>query len=377
MDTVLTNVRLFAPLVVGYIMAEFTGFLTISSKYDALFRFAALLMGGTLMVFLFGSRLISHEELLDESNLHKIFRICKSAFGKRRSKYPTSVNGYYCKEYKQNHVYDHDKRLRLTPRVPRLFRWLDKAAIVEPEDSTDPNEMNLEMLKKNGKLCTVKEVKEVKSLVPMICMCFSFFAYSVLMATGNTFFVAQAIQMNITGGNYIARLFLIKAVVRNISQFICFFAGFIVCDTKGTDFMSKRKVATVVRIGFGMVCGVVCSFIAWKVEAHRLSLPLLKENTDNERGRTSSLVPQFILLGMSEGLVEGGLESLFCGHVVKSMWGFKDSFTELVIGTGKLFLIPVILIFRRWINENSNDSHLDKFYLMLGILNVMFLMGTP
>ena len=76
MDTILTNIWLFAPLVVGYIIIVFTAFEFHNAKYEQKFRFAALLMGGTYLLFLFGYTWYSREDLAVESN---ILRSLKSA----------------------------------------------------------------------------------------------------------------------------------------------------------------------------------------------------------------------------------------------------------------------------------------------------------
>ncbi|RDY04710.1 Protein NRT1/ PTR FAMILY 5.7, partial [Mucuna pruriens] len=104
---------------------------------------------------------------------------------------------------------------------------------------------------------------------------------------------------------------------------------------------------------------------SWQVEVRRLS---------QEANRSVALVPQFILLGMAEGLVDGGFMNLFYGHVAKSMWDFADSFSELVTGTGKLLVTPFILIFSSWFNGYYDTSHLDSYFLMLGIVNAAFLL---
>ncbi|TKY63462.1 NRT1/ PTR FAMILY 5.6 [Spatholobus suberectus] len=364
--TICIKICSFVPSFVVYIMTVYIAF-ERDGTYKSRFRFAAFLMLGTYALFLVGYLWYSREELPVESNLRKIYRTCKAALGKWKSKYPTSPNFYYWKDYKQGHLYEHGKGkgLRLLPRVPRLFRWLDKAAIVK---SRDP-EVIPGTQEKKGKLCTVKEVREVKSLVPMIYLGFTFFGYSFLLASGNTFFVSQAssavsVITNIDG-NDIFILFLIKDVMNKMSRFICFLI--LRCLTKFgiIDFMPKRKEATIIRVGFGMFCAVICCLIAWRVEVLRLS---------QDTNTTVTLVPQFILLGMAEGLVEGGFTNLFYGYVAESMWSFADSFSELVIGTGKLLITPLVLIFRSWFNGYYDTSHLDRYFLMLGILNSAFLL---
>ncbi|TKY63461.1 NRT1/ PTR FAMILY 5.7 [Spatholobus suberectus] len=368
-DTICMKICLFVPSAVVYIITVCIAFM-YEGTYRDRFRFAVFLMLGTYVFFLVGSLWYDRGELPVESNLHKIYRTCKAALGKWKSKYPTSPNFYYWKDYKQGHLYEHGKGLRLLPRVPRLFRWLDKAAIVKTEESKHP-EVSPGTQEENRKLCTVKEVREVKSLVPMIYLGFTIFGYSFLLASGNTFFVAQASSLESVftniDGNDIFILILIKDVMNNMSRFIYFLLLRCLRKFGVIEFMPRRKTATIIRVGFGMFCAVICCLIAWQVEVRRLS-------KDTNVNTTVTLVPQFISLGMAEGLVEGGFTNLFFGHVAKSMWSFEDSFSELVIGTGKLLITPLVFIFSSWFNDNVYTTHLDRYFLMLGILNAAFLL---
>jgi len=376
MHTIVINIWLFVPLVVGYIATVCLIFIFNNATFEDLFRFTALLMGATHLLFLIGSLGYSREELRVESDLSKIHRIFTTALRNLSSKYPTSPNCYYWKDYKQQYMYEHGEGVRLLPRVPRLFRWLDKAAIVEAaaeeEESSRDHGESVETQEKNRKVCTVKEVREVKSLVHMIYLGLTVFPYSLLLASGNTFFVAQASALTPVmnkNGNDISLLFLIKAVATDVSKFTCFLISFAFRNTQKSrvaSFMFKRKAATIVRIGVGITCAVICSFIAWQVEIRRLSP---KMNT------TVALVPQFVLLGMTQGLVEGGLKRLFDDHVARSLSSFEDSFSEFVVGAGKLLIVPTVLIFSRWIKETIDTSHLDRYYLMLAIMNAVLLLA--
>ncbi|QCE03792.1 solute carrier family 15 [Vigna unguiculata] len=370
--TILTNTWLLVPLVVGYVIIVSTEF--VNQDYYELFRSSAVLMGACYLLFLFGSTKYRNEQVLDESNLGKIFRICKAACGRRRSDYPKSQNRYYWKgNVRTNLCYDEGKGLRLKPRVPRLFRWLDKAAILKEKDSIYPD-VTPDTQERDGKVCTVEDVRDVKSLVPMIYLCFTFFAYSLLVATGNTFFVAQASTMRPTKGYDISKLFLIKTGVRKVSQFICFLIVTGLRSMRTADFTSKKFIVTtsIIRIAVGMVCAVICCFVAWKVELQRLSMT--KYEQGELKSPTRALVPQFILLGMTEALVEGGLKLLYVAHVEKALWSFVDSYSELLNGIGKLLLIPLVLTFSgSWFQESIDTSNVDRFYLMLGILNAALL----
>ncbi|XP_047172762.1 putative protein NRT1/ PTR FAMILY 2.14 [Vigna umbellata] len=194
--TIYISIWLFVPLVVGYIITVCLVFIFYDATYADLFRFSALLMGATHLLFLIGSLGYSRQELPVESDLGKIHRIFSTAFGKLSSKYPTSSNSYYWKGYKKQHTYNRGEGVRLLPQVPRLFRWLDKAAIVKAEEEEEEDSRHrtesLETQEKRKKICTVKDVRDVKSLVHMIYLGLTIFPYSLLIASGTTFFVAQA-----------------------------------------------------------------------------------------------------------------------------------------------------------------------------------------
>ncbi|KAL2337818.1 hypothetical protein Fmac_012264 [Flemingia macrophylla] len=208
----------------------------------------------------------------------------------------------------------------------------------------------------------VKEVREVKSLVPMIYMCLSIFGNSLLTATGYTFFVSQVdIMTPVTKGGDNWILFLIWDVM---TQFIYFIIHFSFRRRLKTF---KRKAGSLI-LGFGLLSAVTCSLVACRVEARRLSI-IDNENGDLKQGgrnTTMALVPQFVLIGIADGLVERGLRSLFQGTVANSLLSLVDLFIEMVISTGKLLIIPVVFIFSFWIKETINTSH-------FGILNAALL----
>ncbi|QHO54093.1 Protein NRT1/ PTR FAMILY 5 [Arachis hypogaea] len=133
-------------------------------------------------------------------------------------------------------------------------------------------------------------------------------------------------------------------------------------------FGAKRKIidSTTMKIGIGIFLAVICCVFAWKVENHRLySIGMMN---------TKALIPQFLLLGMAEALVEDGLSQLFEIYASESVRNFAEPFSNIVIGIGKLLSIPWFLMFSCWINESINTSHLDRYFLMLAILNFVLLL---
>ena len=87
-------------------------------------------------------------------------------------------------------------------------------------------------------------------------------------------------------------------------------------------FLSKKarqQHVTRIRIGVGMICSALCCFVPWQVEVHRLYL-IEEENIDStDSNQTISMsdlwiFPQFILLGLMEGLASDGLQEFFYNH---------------------------------------------------------------
>ncbi|KAL4394868.1 hypothetical protein AHAS_Ahas02G0195000 [Arachis hypogaea] len=176
-------------------------------------RFLSLFMLGSYLLFYFGYAWYNHEDLLPESNVGKFCRVCKAAYRKRDLAYLTSEDGYYWKNYRQGHFYEanhgQDRVVRLLPRVPWGFGWLEKAAIID-QKQTENYDVSPHMQETKGELCTVKQVREAKSIVLLLCWGFCLFPYSFVTASGNTFFVSQASSMESFMANDISILLLLK-----------------------------------------------------------------------------------------------------------------------------------------------------------------------
>ncbi|RVX06072.1 hypothetical protein CK203_018753 [Vitis vinifera] len=100
--------------------------------------------------------------------LHIAFLFLKAAIIKRRLPYPGALA---CSSKN-----DGDEVI-LLPNIP-FFRWLDKAAIVDPS-FLSPEEHEMQ-----GKLCSVAQVKEIKSLLKMVPMWATFLVLSMVEIEG-------------------------------------------------------------------------------------------------------------------------------------------------------------------------------------------------
>uniref|UniRef100_A0A2N9FEV1 Ty3 transposon capsid-like protein domain-containing protein n=1 Tax=Fagus sylvatica TaxID=28930 RepID=A0A2N9FEV1_FAGSY len=239
------------------------------------------------------------------------------------------------------------------------LRRLDKAAIIEGTSSIGQQEqVNL------GNLCPVEQVEDVKRFLTLIPMWTTFFVYSLVGATADTFFIQQT--SNLYSKIPILAFFVLKSSIRFIIQLLFW------------SERARQQNVTRVRIGIGMVCSLLCCIAAWQVEVHRLEEIKrlgLSANSDKEIPMSNLwLLPQFSLLGLMEGFADEGLEEFFNNHVMtKSMRSYGLSFTDCILGFGNFFTLPIVLQIRSWFKDTINESHLDKYFLTLAILSSLFL----
>lgn len=235
----------------------------------------------------------------------------------------------------------------IEPRISWL-RWLDKAPIVIEEKN------------RPDKPCSVAQVKEAKFLLRMVPMWMTFLTYSLVDATGSTFFLEQASKIN---DDFPITVFIILVTVTN-------FVIECLCDFLFRKIGSEMNGQLIMqgRIGIGMTFSVICCIFAWKNAVHWLYL--VKTYTKpSVHTDIFSLTPQFIFLGIMKGLSEGGLQSFFRSQVSESLRNYGPPFGECVIGIGKFLSVLCILIFSSWFGQDIDSSRLDKFYAMLTLLS--------
>uniref|UniRef100_A0A7N2KPG2 Uncharacterized protein n=1 Tax=Quercus lobata TaxID=97700 RepID=A0A7N2KPG2_QUELO len=330
------------------------------------FGVSALVMGANLLLFLFGYGLSCYKlHKPDGSSSGIILRVLKAARRNRNRNYPQTEKGFYWKTLPQPGLIDKSNgQTCLKPKV-LFLRRLDKAAVIDERTlPVSPKEQKEQVL--GGHLCTAEQVREVKRLFTLIPIWTSFLGCSLVAATGNTFFYEQTSNMADNIKVPLNVLFALRSI-------ICYIISFMFSSE-----IARRQLVTRIRIGVKMICSALCCFVAWQVEAHRLYL-IEEENIDPmDSNQTISmsvlwLIPQFILLGLMEGLATEGLQEFFYNHVAISMRSYGPSFSECVLGFGNFISMPFVLLCRSWFKDSINTSHLDKYYLTLAILSFVCL----
>ncbi|XP_059669440.1 protein NRT1/ PTR FAMILY 5.10-like [Cornus florida] len=244
-----------------------------------------------------------------------------------------------------------------------LFQWLDKAAIAE---SGKQEESKREVAQVNN---------EKKVLLRMVPMWLTFLVYSVVEATGTTFFLEQATNLNYQIGNGYTVSENIFFLFKSFSSFIFAY----LCDLLIKKFRDRQTQHqfTLVRIGLGLVSCILCCITAMQVEIRRLHLVKkagLEDNTETTISMSILwLTPQYCLLGVMEGIAAEGLQTIFKSQVADEIPEYRiygQAFTDCVLGIGKFISIGCVFSFKIWFGGNVNRSRLDRYYKMLAFLCV-------
>nr|POF06753.1 protein nrt1/ ptr family 5.7 [Quercus suber] len=323
--------------------------------WERTFLASSVMMGTSLLLFLCGFKFYCPER--HNRNSHVIFKVFKAAISKRYLAYPGTPTQLSWKTVPNLKLYE-EKNSQILP-TNFWFRWLDKAAVTVKRTSSSPQE--------DENLCSVEQVTQVKCFLKLIPLWTTFLAYSLVQATGNTFFIEQSSNLKNSFTEKNVRVPLVAFFVLN--SFLRFIIPRLFWSEK-----ARNPNVTLVRIGVGMICSILCCIAAWQVEVHRLKeIKRLKYPSDTISMSILWLLPQFILLGLTEGLVEEGLGEFFIKHVTKSMWNSGQLLTGCILSFGNFFSIPCVHLVRSWFKGTINDSHLDRYFLTLAILSSVFL----
>ncbi|XP_050374470.1 protein NRT1/ PTR FAMILY 5.10-like [Argentina anserina] len=216
----------------------------------------------------------------------------------------------------------------------------------------------------------LKPVSRKRYYKEMLVMCLAFVVYSLVEATGSTFFFKQVSQLK---GTNIGKLKIPPfyfSMLKSLSSFLISYLWKLLVPKQ-----SKRS--TLVKIGCGLVCSVLCMVAAWQVEIHKNR----RTKIDPEISMSNLwLIPQFSLLGFTKGLAADGLVDFFADRVDadgkrKAMY-YGSCAGKLVLGIGTLLTAVSIVGFRKTLLvDDLNTNRLDKYYrgvVFIGVANLCY-----
>ncbi|XP_047961748.1 protein NRT1/ PTR FAMILY 5.11-like [Salvia hispanica] len=322
--------------LVSFVAAIFSLFGPLNAlEFGILAVVLAAVTGVCFLVFLLGSNYYHHEQKI-ENQFKDVGIVLARAYRNRNAEYPQGS-------------------FNIETQIPpclwgfrwEITRWLDKAAIA------------------HGGGCSDAQVEKVKRLIKMLPMWSCFLTLSLVAASGSTFFFEEASVIEDGGviDNDNKILFLAN-VVRFTDLVGSVISNYIMTKLRDKMKFNQQRME-LVKIGMGMLCCVSCCIVAWGLASLRRNYYI----------NVFWLTPQFILLGLMQGLSEDGLESFYESQASKSLLSYGPPFGELVMGIGKFMSIPCVLIFSmtsiRWFQKDIDASRLDKYYIFLAVLSFL------
>ncbi|KAG0500201.1 hypothetical protein HPP92_000273 [Vanilla planifolia] len=254
--------------------------------------------------------------------------------------------------------------------IPLCARFLDKAAVKTGSDD-------------QWHLCSVTQVEETKQIIKLLPIFAATIVPSIMLAQVLTLFIKQGTTLDRRIGprfsippGSLSSFFMIATII----VIPAYDRGFVPLLRKYTN--NPRGITMLQRIGLGLFLHILVMVMASFVEKWRLAI-VRSHGLVHQKATVPltvfALVPQFVLMGVAEMLVEVGKMEFFYDQAPQGMKSFGSSFftSSLAIGNfmSSFILSTTAKITREggrngWIENNLNASRLDNYYLFFAVLNV-------
>ncbi|KAJ8775307.1 hypothetical protein K2173_020311 [Erythroxylum novogranatense] len=222
-------------------------------------------------------------------------------------------------------------------------------------------------------------------LVPIWAMLLMF---AVIFQQPATFFTKQGVTMkrNIGSSFKIPPATLQSAITVSIILLMPFYdAVFIPILRVVTN--NEKGINVMQRMGIGMVLSIIAMVIAALVESRRLEMSQKLRVMEPEKQTVPLsifwLLPQYILLGISDIFTVVGMQEFFYSEVPVEMKTMGIALYTSVFGVGSFLsslLISTIEVLTKsggrqsWFCDDMRESHLDYYYWLLAFLSGLSLL---
>ncbi|KVI00764.1 hypothetical protein Ccrd_020983, partial [Cynara cardunculus var. scolymus] len=231
------------------------------------------------------------------------------------------------------------------------------------------------------RLCTVNEVEQVKLLLRLVPIWLSCLMFGVVIAQLGTFYTKQASTMIRTIGSHFqippASLQVIPGLTI-LTAVPLYERLFIPTARRFTN--HPTGITVLQRIGFGIFFSILTMMVSALVESRRLRIASMDDPKSIVPMSVWWLVPQYVLMGISDMLTIVGLQELFYDQVPDEMRSMGAATYLSVQGVGSFMSSAIISIIQKitakhgdeWLKgDNLNTAHLDYFYRVLACLSTV------
>ncbi|KAK4257151.1 hypothetical protein QN277_006775 [Acacia crassicarpa] len=337
----------------------------------------AALMLISCVVFFKGSKMYVKVKP-NGSPITSIVQVIVVAIKKRRLKLPS--------QYSMLSLFNYVPPKSLNSKLPRThqFRCLDKAAIMTPEDKTNPDGSPSDP----WNLCSLQQVEEVKLLVRVIPIWVSAILYYVVIVQQHTIMVFQALQSDRRLGRH--SNFRIPGATYYVFLMLSMTLWLPIYDRVIVPFLRRLTgkeggITLLQRMGIGIFLTILSMLVSGIVEQHRRSLALTSPiGIQPRKGAISSmsafwLIPQLALAGLAETFTSVGQVEFYYKQFPENMRSIAGSlFYCGMAGSSYLSTLLISIIHKvteksatgNWLPEDLNKGRLDYFYYMIAVLQV-------
>ncbi|XP_050375883.1 protein NRT1/ PTR FAMILY 5.10-like [Argentina anserina] len=275
------------------------------------------------------------------------------------------------------------KNWRATPSEPlanpphqssERYKFLNKA-LLAPDSH----------LKEYNKVCTVSEVEEAKVVLGLFPIWSTCLVYAIVLAQMSTFFTKQGATLD----REIAAGFEIPAASLQSFTSLIIILSIPIYERVFVPIASAitgkpSGITTLQRIGTGIFLAALSMIAAAVVEAKRLETAREYALVDMPHVTIPMgvwwLIPQYLLIGVSDVFAMVGLQEFFYDQVPNELRSVGVALYLSIFGAGNFlssFLISAIEEATSgegrisWFSNNLNLAHLDYFYWLLAGLSVV------
>ncbi|KAI3521726.1 hypothetical protein L1887_11198 [Cichorium endivia] len=286
-------------------------------------------------------------------------------------------------------LYDYTppKSINLGLPYTNKFRFLNKAAIVTPEDTINPDGST----SNPWKLCSIQEIEELKCVLKAIPIWVGAITYFMAMTQQTQYVVFQALQSN-------RRLFntniQIPAASYNIFTMLTIVIFVPIYDRLLVPQLRRITgkeggISLLQRTGVGISLTVMVSLVSALVEEKRRNLALTKPTLGYQphRGDISSmsalwLILQLCFAGLAESFTAIGLQEFYYRQFPENMRSVAGAFFFCGLAASSYLNGLLVTIIHRttegaatgnWLPDDLNKGRLDYFHFLMtciGILNL-------
>ncbi|KFK41628.1 hypothetical protein AALP_AA2G152500 [Arabis alpina] len=252
-------------------------------------------------------------------------------------------------------------------------RSLNKA-LLAPNASTE-----------KGNECNASDVEDATGLVRLIPIWLTTLAYTVAVAQYLTFFTKQGATMErtIVAGVTIPAASLQVLIGMSIVLFVPLYEHVFVPIARSIT-RDPCGITTLKRIGTGMVLVTLTMVVAALVESKRLETAKEHGLVDQPKATVPMsiwwLIPQYLLLGLSDIYTLVGMQEFFYNQVPTELRSIGLALYLSALGVGSLLSSLLISLINlatggdtgnSWFNSNLNRAHLDYFYWLLAVITAV------